>query len=247
MKKLLYILLFPSCGLMAQGAASPPPQVFNSAGGTYTVSGGNYYGINIGEPIATTGHNGPGTNYYTQGFLQPDYKIGTAFGASLYVFGESCQNAGDGYLVANPFNNNGPVTLTLSSGTSVTGNTILSLQPGTYTLTITDSTNQTVIKTLTIQASTSECEDTVYHAFSPNGDGLNDLFIISGIERFSDNHVYFFNRWGQLVWDRAKYDNVQVVWDGKDNNGIALSSGTYFYVIDKKGNKTKKSWVEITK
>jgi gliding motility-associated-like protein len=219
----------------------------NSAGGTYTVSGGNYYGFNIGEPIATTAHNGPGTNYYTQGFLQPDYKIGTAFVASAQPFSESCQNAGDGFIVVSTANNVGPVTLTINSGATPTGNAIMNLQPGTYTVTVADTAGHYLVKVVTIQASTAECEDTVYHAFSPNGDGLNDLFIISGIERFADNHVYFFNRWGQLVWDHDKYDNVKVVWDGKDNNGATLTSGTYFYVIDRKGKKAQKSWVEITR
>ncbi len=247
MKKLIYILLFPVCGLMAQGAGAPPPQVFNSAGTTVKLSGGNYYGFNIGEPIATTAH--PPGNYYTQGFLQPDYKIGTAFGASVFAFGESCKGAGDGYLVANPFNNNGPVTLALTPGItpvySVT--TIINLPPGSYQLTVLDSAGNSIMTNITIQASNKECEDTVYHAFSPNADGLNDLFIIPGITRFPDNTVYFFNRWGALVWKGEKYDNIKVVWDGKDENGTLLTSGTYFYVIDRKGSKTSKSWVELTR
>lgn len=244
MKRILYIFLVWGCNLLAQS----PPQVLNAAGTTVKVNG-NYYGYNIGEPIASTGHSGNGTPYYTQGFLQPDYKIGTAFGASLFLGGESCQGAGDGYLVANPFNNNGPVTYVLSPMPSPadTGSTMGNLAPGNYTLTITDSAGNYVIKSLTIPASTKACEDTVYHAFSPNDDGLNDLFIIPGIQRFADNHVYFFNRWGQLVWDKAGYDNVKVVWDGKDNQGVALTSGTYYYVIDRKGSKVQKSWVEITR
>lgn len=241
MKKFLYLLLFPACGALAQGA---PPQVFNTAGKTVVV-GGNYYGFNIGEPI--TGTQNPPGNYYTQGFLQPDYNIGTAFSATHDAGGESCQDAGDGFIVINPFNNSGPVTLTLNTGMTYTGTTIPDLSPGTYTLTVQDSAGNKVVKVVTIAASTEECKDTVYHAFSPNGDGLNDLFIISGIERFADNHVYFFNRWGQLVWEGAKYDNVKVVWDGRDKQGILLTSGTYFYVIDRSGRKPEKSWVELTR
>src|SRR5687767_10305839 len=102
MKKLLYILLLPTCELLAQAAAAPPPQVFNTAGTTAKV-GGNYYGFNIGEPIAGTSKTA--SNYFTQGFLQPDYKIGTAFSAGIYVGHETCKGAGDGYIVINPVNN----------------------------------------------------------------------------------------------------------------------------------------------
>lgn len=246
MKKILYILLFPAAGLFAQ-ANVPPPQVFNSAGHKDTLVGGYRHSFNIGEPITGTGH--PSGNYFTQGFLQPDYKIGTAFSASIFAGAESCKGADDGFLVTNPFNNIGPVKFTLSPSPSPadTTSTIYNLPPGTYNLTIKDSVGHILVKTLTIQGATKECEDTVYHAFSPNADGLNDLFIIPGITRFPDNHVYFFNRWGQLVWDSKGYDNVKVVWDGKDKGGILVTSGTYFYIIDRNGTKTQKSWVEVTR
>lgn len=246
MKKLLYIFLFVAGKILGQASAAPPPQVLNSAGTTAKVNG-YYYGFNIGEPIART--DNAGGNYYTQGFLQPDYKIGTAFGASIYVGAESCRGAGDGYLVVNPFNNGGTVQYSLNPSPSPadTGSTMYNLPAGTYTLTLQDSVGNTLVKTVIIQASTKECEDTVYHAFSPNDDGLNDLFIISGISRFPENHVYVFNRWGQLVWEGKNYDNKKVVWDGKDSKNIPLSSGTYFYIIDRKGSSTQKSWVELTK
>lgn len=249
MKKLLYIfLLLPLCNVFAQGSAAPPPQVMNAAGGTAKVNG-NYYGYNIGEPIAATGHPGTGTNYYTQGFLQPDYKPGTAFGASVQSGGESCIGSNDGFISVVPFNNKGTVKYTLSPSPSPADTTasITGLPPGTYTLSLTDSIGNHFVRTITLAPSTKECEDTVYHAFSPNNDGLNDLFIIPGITRFADNHVYFFNRWGQLVWDAEKYDNVKVVWDGRDKTGVPLTSGTYFYVIDRKGSSVQKNWVEITR
>lgn len=246
MKKIIYLLLLPSCQLLAQGAASPPPQVLNTAG-TTTVVGGNYYGFNIGEPIAKTGSTG--SNYYTQGFLQPDYKIGTAFTAGIYYGSETCQGANDGYILANPYNNLGSVTYQLFPGGAPDSiSAMYNLSPGTYTLSVQDdSTGSSLMQVITIAASSEICPITIHHAFSPNADGLNDTYIIDGIEKYADNHVYFFNRWGQLVWNAAKYDNVKVVWDGKDNNGVALTSGTYFYVIEIKGRKVQKGWVEITR
>jgi gliding motility-associated-like protein len=250
MKKIFfYIALVSGYGLFAQ-VNVPPPHVVNSAGGSVKFAGGNYYGYNIGEPIVgTVGPPTVSSNYYTQGFLQPDYKIGTAFNATIRFTNESCQGASDGSIIANAYNNKGKVKVSITPSPSAgdTTSTIVGLSPGTYTLTIHDSTTKTLQHIITIQASSETCPITVYHAFSPNGDGLNDVFIIDGIQNYTDNHVYFFNRWGTLVWDRAKYDNVKNVWDGKDNKGSTLDMGTYFYIIEITGKKPQKSWVEITK
>ena len=241
-----YNLSFVTHHSFAQSNALPP-HVINAAGGSVKVTGGNYYGFNIGEPIVGT--YSTSTNYFTQGFLQPDYKIGTAFNASIYFFNESCQGASDGSIIINAYNGKGSVTYSISPSPSPadTSSTITDLPPGTYTLTVQDSIGKSVVKTITITASTEICPITAYHAFSPNGDGLNDVFIIDGIDKYADNHVYFFNRWGTLIWDKPKYDNVKVVWDGKDRNGNVLAVGTYFYVIELDGKKPQKNWVEITK
>lgn len=68
--------------------------------------------------------------------------------------------------------------------------------------------------------------------FSPNGDGINDLFKIenAGAKRIS---IEVFNRWGNRVYRSADYKND---WDGKSNEGIRigggeLPEGTYFYII----------------
>jgi gliding motility-associated-like protein len=72
----------------------------------------------------------------------------------------------------------------------------------------------------------------VFSGFSPNGDGINDVFRILGIEDFPENRVMIFNRWGNEVFSVDGYDNsadksFTGQWDGK-----ALPDGTYFYVID---------------
>jgi gliding motility-associated-like protein len=88
---------------------------------------------------------------------------------------------------------------------------------------------------------------TIYNSFSPNGDGLNDLFEIDDITEFPKNHVSIFNRYGQLLWNGDNYDNKTVVWDGKDNKKTDMAAGTYFYLIELDGGKTEKHWVELTK
>ena len=70
-------------------------------------------------------------------------------------------------------------------------------------------------------------------AFSPNSDGKNDLFVIQGLEYYPDNAMLIFNRWGNKVLDRRRYQND---WDGRSegnmNWGDQLPEGTYYYVLD---------------
>ncbi len=68
--------------------------------------------------------------------------------------------------------------------------------------------------------------------FSPNGDGYNDLFVILGIENYSENELLIFNRQGVTVFHRINYKND---WAGTPETGSVLGGvlpeGTYYYVF----------------
>ncbi|WP_448697761.1 gliding motility-associated C-terminal domain-containing protein [Mucilaginibacter sp. AW1-3] len=69
-------------------------------------------------------------------------------------------------------------------------------------------------------------------AFTPNGDGINDSWNIKYIEGYADCTVNIYNRNGQLVYSAIGY---AVPWDGRYHNNL-LPAGTYYYLIDLKGN-----------
>jgi len=64
------------------------------------------------------------------------------------------------------------------------------------------------------------------NAFSPDGDGINDLFKISG-QGINDFQIEIFNRWGQMVYKSIDLSNG---WDGTFK-GKNLPTGTYVYKI----------------
>lgn len=66
------------------------------------------------------------------------------------------------------------------------------------------------------------------NGFTPNGDGVNDVWIIDNIQFFPNNVVEVYNRWGELLFRSEGY---QTPWDGRFN-GKELPVGTYYYVID---------------
>ena len=68
-------------------------------------------------------------------------------------------------------------------------------------------------------------------AFSPNGDGQNDDYMINGITDFPDNKVVIFDLGGRLVYDAVGYNNGSVTFKGFDFSSIPLEGGTYFVYI----------------
>ena len=86
----------------------------------------------------------------------------------------------------------------------------------------------------------------VPQGFSPNGDGVHDVFEIRGLEKQYPNfRMKIFNDEGDLVWEykhNGDPDFTPEWWNGKNNKGKNVKRGTYSYVIElNDGSNEKKS------
>jgi gliding motility-associated-like protein len=75
------------------------------------------------------------------------------------------------------------------------------------------------------------------NVITPNGDGVNDLFEIVGLER--NTNLRIVNRWGTTIYSSAAYDNT---W-----NAEGVSEGVYFYEITFQDGRFFKGWIQIIK
>ncbi|WP_298948890.1 gliding motility-associated C-terminal domain-containing protein [uncultured Polaribacter sp.] len=92
-------------------------------------------------------------------------------------------------------------------------------------------------------------EINISEAVTPNGDGINDTWMIHNIENYPNNQVFIYNRYGEEVYRKKGYLNT---WSGRKqgNTGKALPDNTaYFYQLDLDGNGTidYKGWIYKTK
>ncbi|BDS13330.1 gliding motility-associated C-terminal domain-containing protein [Aureispira anguillae] len=79
-------------------------------------------------------------------------------------------------------------------------------------------------------------------AFTPNGDGRNDFFVIPCLSNTNEKGaLYIFNRWGNVVFET---DNYQSDWDGTHRNQ-PLPDGVYFYILQIEGKQPQNGSIEI--
>lgn len=68
-----------------------------------------------------------------------------------------------------------------------------------------------------------------FNIFTPNGDGLNDLWDIRELINGDNCSITIMNRWGSVVYENETFNGV---WTGQDNGGNDLPDGTYYYILD---------------
>ncbi len=126
----------------------------------------------------------------------------------------------------------------------------LTTNPASTTVRVTQNTTYTVTAT-----STAGCvntanvvvttKDEVYvetvNVFSPNGDGINDRFVIKNLDLYPNNKLQVFDRTGKIIYEQNNYANT---WDGYVN-GKLLTKDTYFYVLTVNGLIVKKATITL--
>ncbi|MEJ1221481.1 gliding motility-associated C-terminal domain-containing protein [Sediminicola sp. 1XM1-17] len=154
-----------------------------------------------------------------------------------------------------PFLRIGATSLLEMTATVTAINDYVNIAILTYADQIDPNTNndmaETGIDLLEEQSVEDECL-VIYNEFSPNNDGLNDVFFIECIEDYPNNFLQIFNRWGNKVFQKKGYKNdwqgtvSETSYYGKDMN---LPVGTYYFLLDFGDGKTpvKSGWIYISR
>lgn len=101
---------------------------------------------------------------------------------------------------------------------------------GTDTVAYTDEYWSTEASPIVVSVYESKLE--FPNAFSPNGDGINDIYKAkSGYRSIVEFHATIFNRWGQKLYS---WDDPAGGWDGKFH-GKDVKQGVYFVLVKAKG------------
>ncbi len=116
-----------------------------------------------------------------------------------------------------------------STGESGTTITVSPRETTSYTVTVTDELGCIGTDEVTVIVRNAQCDETdVYlpNAFTPNGDGVNDVFIVRS-NFIEEMDFVIYNRWGQEIF---KTSDIDQGWDGTFN-GVALPPDSYAYYI----------------
>lgn len=82
---------------------------------------------------------------------------------------------------------------------------------------------------------------TLQNTFTPNGDGINDYWVLSGLDVFNDNStLQVFDKFGNLVYQQVS--NKEFKWDGKIQSR-SLNTDAYWFVISAGDQRVYKGWI----
>ncbi|NSL85778.1 DUF11 domain-containing protein [Chitinophaga sp. Mgbs1] len=248
-----YRLTIRGAGAMRNIAiVTGPPDVAIPDTSTITITTGRYANLKVTKALETvpplvTGqvltfsitaaNNGPDT---ATGVIVKDV-LAPVLGQPITISDGGTYNAGSSTiswsLPAMPPGASRKLTFTvrLLSGSSV---------PNTATIAGNETDIDLSDNTFTIVPVPVSGDDIfIPNVITPNGDGKNDNFRITGLEKYPGSSLYIYNRWGNQVYQTKDYDNK---WQG-----TGLNEGTYFYILKLKipagGEREYKGWILLVR
>jgi gliding motility-associated-like protein len=190
---------------------------------TYSLDHGSYFTNGLMEGLSAGHHtirilDSLGCGIETDFFIEPQLPIVIDLISSSYA---DCSGKRDGSIGIEANGGQGPFSYSWSNGQS--SSNIEGLSIGEYVVTVTDELGCTSTFSKLVTVGPVETPLEMNNAFSPNGDGINDLWVIENLELYPDNQLVIINRWGNEVLTVNGYKNN---WDGSQ-----LNEGTYFYIL----------------
>lgn len=207
-------------------------------------------GLTGGSAIAVWTLSAPGCPDYSQDSVQinraatpvanQDFIEITADGersVTLNVTANDLLNGADSLIITLV---SGPSFGLLDVSALASGNISFFAPPGiggsseaVYQICNADCPDLCVTARIIIDAEPGEIDVNTPNTITPNGDGLNetlvfDVILFNPADKYPNNELIVFNRWGDIVFEQAPYANA---WGGEGKDGTPLPEGTYYYVL----------------
>lgn len=202
----------------ASGGASPYTFVWNDANAT---ENDTLKGVKAGTYVVTVTDSNNCVNTASVSILSTDN-----IQSVTETTPESCPGFFDGTATVKVISGIGPYMYLWSNG--IPEQTTGELKAGAHTVTIRDNRGCVWRDTAIVELANKGCLN-IPNAFTPNGDGTNDIWRIRGYEAYPNMQVEVFNRWGSIIFSSG--NGYTIPWDGR-HNGKDVAPGVYYYVVN---------------
>ncbi|PSL34616.1 T9SS type B sorting domain-containing protein [Chitinophaga ginsengisoli] len=151
----------------------------------------------------------------------------------------SCSSVHNGRIILTPAGGTPPYRYSIpEKHITQSDSTLQQLEAGWYRYTVSDSHGCIVEGQAGIEMETRDCAVYIPTAFSPNRDGMNDVFKVKVNDAVTAFRLAVYGRWGNLVFET---NDPEIGWDGAQK-GMYLPAGSYVWALtytDSKGQPMK--------
>lgn len=182
--------------------------------------------LSIGKYIMKVVDNNGCTDIKETNIYQP-----AKLSAKVNVTNPSCMGNDDGSIIVTPFGGTSPYRYTYDNFDLDT-NIIVNVREGRYSIEVEDvNACKFIVSDIYVGDGILPCLK-IPNAFTPNGDGINETWIIENIDLYPDAQIFVYTRWGeQIYYGTPKSDP----WNGT-YNGKKMPTGAYLYIVETRNN-----------